>query len=111
MRTFLVSIDEFEQVEIEGFPCARPKSSLILAIGGLPETQEEILAREMNVSVECASDVLYLRTRSRWAQELENELVELHKEGKSVNICSFGVTPQTQANLYWRASSAARKDT
>jgi hypothetical protein len=48
------------------------------------------LAEELGCSVGCAGDVWYLRQRSRWTQELENELIRLHKEGTPPNICEFG---------------------
>ncbi len=48
------------------------------------------LAKELNVSENCAGDVWYLRTRSRWTQELENQLIQLHKEGNPPNMCDFG---------------------
>lgn len=41
------------------------------------------LADEMKVGVDCANDIVYLRSRSRWTQELENQLIQLHKEGKA----------------------------
>lgn len=48
------------------------------------------LADEMKVSVDCAGDIVYLRSRSRWTQELENQLIQLYKEGKAPNIFEFG---------------------
>lgn len=47
------------------------------------------LAKELDVSEQCASDVYYLRTRSRHTPELEAELVRLHREGNPPNICEF----------------------
>lgn len=44
------------------------------------------LALELDVSEKCASDVYYLRTRSRWTEELEKELIALHKKGTPPNI-------------------------
>jgi len=35
-----------------------------------------------------ASDVVYLRTRSRWTQELEDRLIKELKEGKDCNVFS-----------------------
>lgn len=43
-------------------------------------------------AVRCMSDVSYLRTRNRWTQELEDELIELHLQGTPPNIYEFGVT-------------------
>ena len=48
------------------------------------------IAEELGVSTGCAADVVYLRTRSRWTQELENELIRRSKEGISTNVCEFG---------------------
>ena len=48
------------------------------------------LAEELQCSVVCAGDVWYLRSRSRWSQELENELIRLYNAGTPPNICEFG---------------------
>jgi hypothetical protein len=48
------------------------------------------LAEELGCSFACAVDVWYLRQRSRWTQELENELIRLYNEGTPPNICEFG---------------------
>ena len=50
----------------------------------------ESLAKELDVSVECAEDVNYLRSRSRHTEELEAELIRLHQEGNPPNIFEFG---------------------
>lgn len=50
------------------------------------------LALELNVSVGCATDVLYLRSRSRHTDEMEKELIRLHQEGNPPNVCEFGCT-------------------
>lgn len=50
----------------------------------------ETLAKELNVSEQCATDVWYLRTRSRYTPELEQELIRLHEEGTPPNIHEFG---------------------
>jgi hypothetical protein len=57
------------------------------------------LATELGVSVECAGDVWYLRTRSRHTPELEAELIALHAVGTPPNMCDFGVTEDTQAYI------------
>lgn len=59
----------------------------------------EALANELGVSLSCAADVEYLRTRSRHTDALEAELVSLHEAGTPPNICEFGVTAETQNNL------------
>lgn len=43
---------------------------------------EKKLAQELNCSDWAAQDIIYLRSRSRWSQELENEILRLDKEGK-----------------------------
>jgi hypothetical protein len=48
------------------------------------------LADELDCSVACATDIWYLRQRSRWTQELENELLRLYDIGQPPNICEFG---------------------
>jgi hypothetical protein len=50
------------------------------------------VAKELNVSDSCASDVVYLRTRSRWTQELEETLIALHAAQVPPNIMEFGCT-------------------
>ena len=54
------------------------------------------LATELGVSVRCAEDVWYLRTRSRHTPELEAELIALHAAGTPPTLRSFGVTEKTQ---------------
>ncbi len=44
---------------------------------------------ELNIDTKAASDVVYLRTRSRWTQELENRLIAEHKNGRPVNVMEF----------------------
>lgn len=39
------------------------------------------VARELEVSENCASSVIYLRTRSRWTQEKEDQLIQWDREG------------------------------
>lgn len=43
--------------------------------------------------------VVYLRSRNRWTQELEDELVEKLKAGETVNMSQFGVTTDSQAQI------------
>lgn len=54
--------------------------------------QEDIMdmSEELGVSYQCAADIYYLRTRSRWTEELENELIRLHKQGNPPNMNEFG---------------------
>ena len=53
------------------------------------------LAQAAQVSDECVSDVEYLRSRSRWSNDLELELIALHKAGTPPNVNDFGCTPET----------------
>jgi len=48
------------------------------------------LAEELQCSYACATDVWYLRQRSRWTQELEKELIRLYNEGTPPNVLEFG---------------------
>jgi hypothetical protein len=50
----------------------------------------EQFALDNNVTTACATDVLYLRGRSRWTEELEKQLIALHKAGTPPNIMEFG---------------------
>jgi len=47
------------------------------------------LMKEKNISWECAADVSYLRTRSRWKQEHEDELIRLHSIGEPPRMCDW----------------------
>ena len=56
------------------------------------ETVDHIqkLADKLGVSWEWASDIWYLRTRSRWTQELEGKLIQMAKSNQPhVNICDW----------------------
>ena len=105
---YLAPVSEFYS-DLEVPFLVRPSAKLLLAIGGLPETEQELLAKELNVSTACAIDVHYLRTRNRWTEDLEAELIRLHQEGKPPNISEFGVNIETQTNLWWNASKTARE--
>jgi hypothetical protein len=63
------------------------------------ETMERDIASTLGVTIECARDILYLRTRHRHTQELEDELIRLHSAGTPPNMMDFGVTPETQQAL------------
>ena len=65
--------------------------------------------QELGVSERCAADVFYLRTRSRWTEELEKELILLHKNGNPPNMCDFGVTEETQAKMAKLCEEIAKK--
>lgn len=70
--------------------------------------EEEVaaLAQELQVSESCALDVLYLRTRSRWSEELEDELITLHRAGNPPNVNDFGCTEETGRALLDAAKEA-----
>jgi len=57
------------------------------------------LMEELDITQNCAIDVLYLRGRHRHTEELEKELIALHKAGTPPNIMEFGSNQQTQQNL------------
>lgn len=74
------------------------------------DEQVASLAKELNVSEECANDVFYLRSRSRWSSELEAELIALHKAGKRPDINEFGCTPETAQALLESVREALGSD-
>jgi hypothetical protein len=47
------------------------------------------LAQELNCSIPCAMNVWYLRQRSRWNQDCENQLIELDNQGIQPNMNEF----------------------
>lgn len=47
------------------------------------------VAKKLEISEDAASDVVYLRTRSRWSEETEKELIRLHKAGNPPNIMEW----------------------
>lgn len=47
------------------------------------------LAEELNISYDAASDVMHLRSRSKWTPELEQQLLTEHKAGKTINIMEW----------------------
>jgi len=47
------------------------------------------LAQELNCSITCAMNVWYLRQRSRWTQDIENQLIELDNQGIQPNMNEF----------------------
>lgn len=57
------------------------------------------LIAELGITEECARDILYLRTRNRHSEELEQQLIQLHRDGTPPNMMEFGVTAETQQNL------------
>jgi len=61
------------------------------------------------ISVECARDVEYLRTRQRHTQKLEDELIALHKAGKPPNMNEYGCTKETGEALMKEAISLLNK--
>ena len=66
------------------------------------------LATELGVSVNCAQDVWYLRTRSRHTPELEAELIARWAAGIPPDIGNFGVTEETQSYIRSIASGFER---
>lgn len=49
------------------------------------------LIAQHNLTQECVEHIRYLRTRIRWTNELEEELIRLHKAGTPPIIGEFGV--------------------
>ncbi len=49
------------------------------------------VATELGISSDYSIVVVYLRGRSRWTQELEDELIRMSKAGEPVpNTCTYG---------------------
>ena len=44
------------------------------------------LSEELDISFNCASLIMYLRTRSRWTLEREQKLIQMDKEGKTLPL-------------------------
>lgn len=93
MTTSVISIQNPSEEDIINFTSVMDQYQEVTA------KEMEELAKELDISLRCASDVQYLRTRYRHTPELEAELIRLHKEGNPPNISEFGVTQETQANL------------
>jgi hypothetical protein len=80
LRTFSVNIPVDDTDAMKDFQAAMDE------VADAWNREVEKFAAENNVTWKCASDVMYLRTRSRWTQELEDRLMQLYKDGKEVNI-------------------------
>jgi hypothetical protein len=50
---------------------------------------QKSLQEELKCSYACAGDIMYLHKCTRWTQELENKLIELHNAGTPPNIWDF----------------------
>lgn len=72
-------------VELSGDATQEQKDELTELMGewqdAMIEDQKDI-AKTLNVSLGAASSIQYLRTRSRWTQNKENELVRLDQAGE-----------------------------
>ena len=67
------------------------------------------LAELLGVSLKCAEDVEYLRTRARWTPQLEQDLILAHSRGEEVNMCEFGCTRETGLRLLEVAETARQE--
>lgn len=47
------------------------------------------LAKELDVTEACATDIYYLRTRSRHTEELEQKLIQMYRDGNPPSIFEF----------------------
>lgn len=70
----------------------------------------DVIMTELNVSEKCAADILYLRSRNRWTQQLENQLIDLHRARTPPNMMEFGVTHETQKALLDAVDKALHKN-
>ena len=77
----------------------------ILLDGAIQNILDTNLAKAESISNRCSADVIYLRSRSRWTIELENELISQHESGNAPDINTFGVTKETQEALMLNAWS------
>lgn len=59
------------------------------------------LAKELGVADMQAGDIWYLRSRSRWTQELENRIVAAHKATGKCITCTSGEENETLLSLGW----------
>jgi hypothetical protein len=82
--SYKIEIPVGDEVGMEAF------HELMAALSEEMVDYTETIAKELQVSLMCAADVVYLRGRSRWTQELEDELIRLYKEGNPPNINEFG---------------------
>lgn len=73
-------------------------NSSFTKVFGINHSQDDIM-KKYGVDRSCAQDIEYLRTRARHTEELENELIALHKAGTPPNMMEFGVTASTKAAM------------
>ena len=73
-------------------------NSSFTEVFGINHVQDDIM-KKYGVDRNCAQDIEYLRTRARHTEELENELIALHKAGTPPNMMEFGVTHHTHAAM------------
>ncbi len=59
----------------------------------------KLIALTHGISESAALDVIYLRTRSRHTQALEEELIRLHKEGNPPMVQEFGSNEDSRRKL------------
>ncbi len=71
-------------------------------------SETDKLVASLGVSEHCASDVVYLRTRFRHTQELEDNLIALHQVGTPPNIFEYGCTKETGEALMKAADNALK---
>ena len=49
----------------------------------------------VEMSEQCKADVIYLRSRHRHTQELEDQLIALHQAGTPPNVMEYGTSKET----------------
>lgn len=87
---------EFNQSTLNDPKAMQAVNDFFSAVQESMVEESKNLAVELGVSLSCAVDVQYLRTRSRWTEELEEELIALHKAGTPPNVMEFGSAYVTQ---------------
>ena len=84
MNAYSLSFDPNDEQQMAQF------QQLMAELHEAYDQESQSIAKQLVVSLGCALDVQYLRSRSRWTQELEDRLIQLHREGRPPNIFDFG---------------------
>lgn len=64
------------------------------------EEDVRILMLSLNISKECARDLVYLKLKGRHNPRIENHLIQLHSKGTPPKISEFGIPKSKLINLY-----------
>ena len=88
-EVYCISLDTSDPASIEEFEEFMDKiqDKHVKHVEDVRKSLSLLLGKD--ISIDCACDVVYLRTRSRWTEELEIELIRLHVEGNPPNISDW----------------------